>query len=226
MPKKRNKKPLCVVLDLDDTIADFCGELCWVHNKVNGTCVTKHDIRDWNFSTLRVRDARGNEVIGENLRKTFEYWEGHGLYASLNLIPKSAEAVSIMRKFGYKVILITARNIKYKDETKLNLWKHRVHYDEIYFREEEDGEDFKTKKIKQLAKTYNIQMFADDKFSTIEKAALSGVHINNLCLIETASTRDLETEEDNYTLISNEKIKKVRDLYDAARFLKDLTGGN
>ena len=72
-------KPKAVVLDIDDVIDDFCGYLCWIHNRVNGTHVTSNDIKDWNFETLKVRDRNGNEVIGTDLRQTFRYWEEHGL---------------------------------------------------------------------------------------------------------------------------------------------------
>ena len=219
------RKPKTIILDIDDVINDFCGELCWIHNKVNGTCVTAHDIKDWNFETLRVRDRNGNEVIGEDLRKTFHYWEDHGLYSSLPVKPKVQDAISIMRLFGYKVIFLTARDKKFRDETRLNFWRHGISFreDELILREDDDKDNFKTKKIKQLSKEYNIQMFVDDKYSTVEHVA-ENTNVNTVCLIETASTRSLNTIEGDSEnrLEKNENIHKFADLYDITKLLKDL----
>ena len=166
----RVMKPKAVVLDIDDVIDDFCGGLCWVHNLINNTHVSANDIRDWNFETLKVRDKNGNEVIGSDLRKTFEYWEEHGLYADLKLLPGVYDAIK-----------------------RIN---------------EEAGSDFKTRKIKQLSRKYNIQFFADDKYSTVEHVA-ENTNVNTVCLIETASTKDLPTIEGDAEnrLVQNEDIQ-------------------
>jgi len=216
-------KPKAVVLDIDDVIDDFCGYLCWIHNRVNGTHVTANDIRDWNFETLKVKDRNGNEVIGTDLRQTFRYWEEHGLYGSVDLLPRAYDAIRKIVDYQYKVILLTARDKKYEDETKLHLWKNGIIFDEIYFKGEDDGSDFKTKKIKKLSRRYNIQLFADDKYSTVEHVA-ENTNVNCVCLIETASTRDLKKIEGDTEnrLQKNDDIHKFVTLYDAIILLKDL----
>lgn len=219
----RKIKPFAIVLDVDDCIDDFGGDLCWIHNKINNTNVTSNDIKDWNFITLKVKDRNGNEVLGVDLRKTFEYWEEHGLYGSLNLLPKAREAVTVMRDFGYKIILLTARKKKYEDETKLHLWRNHIPFDEIYFREDPEEKDFKTNKIKQLSKQYNIQMFVDDKYETVEHVA-ENTNVKMVCLLETACTRHLKTIEGDFEnkLEQNESIHKFVHLYDVIRMLRDL----
>ena len=221
----RKMKPKAIILDIDDVIGDFCGDLCWVHNMVNGTCVTANDIRGWNFETLKVSDRNGNEVIGSDLRETFRFWEEHGLYASLNIKPRVSEAIAVMRLFGYKVIFLTARDSRFREETKLNFWRNGIKFrdDELILREDDDKENFKTKKIKQLSKDYNIQMFVDDKYSTIEHVA-DNTNVNIVCLMETASTRNLKTIEGDKEnrLEKNENIHKFVDLYDVTKLLKDL----
>lgn len=216
-------KPKAVVLDIDDVIDDFCGGLCWVHNLINKTHVSANDIRDWDFETLKIKDKNGNEVIGSDLRKTFEYWEEHGLYSNLKLLPGVYDAIKKIKDYQYKIILLTARKKKYEDETKIHLWREGIEFDEIYSKGEDDGDDFKTKKIRQLSRTYNIQLFADDKYSTVENVA-ENTNVNFVCLIETASTRDLPVIEGDIEnrLVKNEDIHKFIDLYDAVRMLRDL----
>ena len=215
--KKRQIKPKAVVLDLDDTIVDFLGFLCSLHNKKNGTCIIPNDISEWNFTSLSVTDVRGNTVSGDELRNTFKEYEPEGMYVGLELIKDSDFALEIMKQLGYKIIILTARSSKFGKQTELNLIRNKIHkyIDEIYFKPEtvKEGEDFKVNKIKELSKTYNVQLFADDRGETI-RAVYENCNVNRVFLIEKPHNSGFEIVDDG--------IIKVKDLMETVRYLKEV----
>jgi len=202
----RKKKEMAIILDFDDVVCDFLGSLAWLQNKLHGTSLTKYDIKDWNFENLEVEDSRGNVVTGKQLRETFQKWEDK-MYPIIPLISGSKEALIVMKSLGYKIFFMTARDEKFHDHTLLHIFSNNLPYDELFFEKE------KAKKIRQLSKEYNIQVFADDKLSTVVDVS-ENTKVNNVYLIETAATRDLEDLDENIT--------KVRDLFEMTRYLKEV----
>lgn len=205
MTKRKYKKKV-TIWDLDDTCCHFLPELCRLHNKLYGTCVNETDIQDWNFDSLEIKDARGNIVTGKQLRETFKEYEEHGLYSILPFISDAKQTLMFVKKLGYKIIFLTARPPKFEKATILNLIKNDIDYDELYFEED------KVKKIKELSKIYNVQLFVDDKASTVEQVN-EKCKVNNVYLINKSYNRDEEVDED-VIRIDNimECLKKLKDL--------------
>lgn len=197
-------KPKCVILDVDDTLVLFCSFLCYLHNKLNNTCVTENDITDWDFDGLDLTDVRGNRVTGKQLRATFLKYEPLGLYACLPVCKESRFGLQLIHKLGYKIILMTARKKEFEGSTLLNLIKNDIPYDEIYFEKD------KVKKIKQLSKQYDIQLFADDKLITVLDVA-ENTHIPNICLIKKAHNEKAELPDN---------VRLINTVFDAVRFLE------
>lgn len=206
MAKKqvRKKKPFAVVLDWDDTIGKFLGDLCFFHNKIHGSCIHPNDIAEWDMESVDVEDARGNRVLGAELFETFKKYEKY-LYAQMTLKDGSKHAINIMKKLGYKIIVITARPEEFRLATEVNIIHHDMHVDELYFTKD------KVKKIRELAKKYKIEVFADDKPSTVEDVN-SKCKVNNVYLVDMAHNRELEFDED---------IKRINSLVEIVRDLKD-----
>jgi hypothetical protein len=214
-PKKRVFKPKVIILDVDDTILDFCGFLCSLHNKKYGTCISPNDLTDWNFSSVEVKDANGNVVLGSQLRATFEEYEADGLYVGLDVLGDADFALEIMKKLGYKIILLTARNEKFGKQTELNLIMNKIYQfiDEIHFKSDKNIENFKTNKIKELSKIYNIQLFADDRAETVMQIS-ENCKVDKIFLINKAHNKNIEIEDEN--------IVRVGDLMEAVRYLKKI----
>jgi len=206
MPRITKEK--AVVLDYDDTICDFLGFLCRIYNKLNNTCISPTDITEYCFDNVNFKDVRGNEVTGDQLLETFEEYEKHGLYAAIPLLPESLHALNIMRNLGYKLIILTARPKEYEKQTMLNILHQNVPYDEVLF----CPSDEKAKMIRKLSKRYNIQMFADDKASTIEDV-YENCNVNNVVIITKPHNVDMEIDED---------IIRVQSLFDSVRYLKEI----
>lgn len=204
---KINKKK-AIISDFDDCIVDFLPFLCHVHNTLYQTCLSEHDIKEWDFEQLDVTDVRGNRVTGQDLLNTFHKYEPHGLYASLPVIKEARFALKMMKDLGYKIIIITARKPEYREQTMLNLIKNNLVYDEIYFEKD------KVSKIKELAKRYQIEVFADDKLSTVESVA-EKCKVKYNCLVEKAHNREKEIGED---------ILRINSLFEAVRYLKEVKG--
>lgn len=204
--KKRNKLKT-IVLDYDDTVVDFLGGLCRIHNKRYNTCISANDIQDWDFSSLEVKDARGNVVKGSELKKTFIAYEDDGLYVGLEMLGDADFALELMKKLGYKVIILTARDEKFGKQTELNLIFNRIaqYVDEVYFKAD------KVKKIKDLSRTHHIVLFADDKASTVQAVA-EECTVDNIFLIEKPHNKNIECDE---------SVMRVRDLLDTVRYLKE-----
>jgi len=208
---KRKRRPYAIVLDYDDTVVDFIGFLCMVHNSIHGTCMTRRDVINWGFKDINMKDARGNTVTGAEFTKTFEEWEENGLYAALPAFKDARRAVDIMRKMGYKIIILTARDEKYRKQTELNAMHQHIYYDELHF------SDDKVKTIRELSKTYNIKMFADDKAETVLKI-VEKCKVKHVFIIDQEHNKDIDDDE--------EDIIRVRDIMEAIRYLPDVNPKN
>ncbi len=208
--KKYKRRPHAIVLDYDDTVVDFIGFLCMVHNHLHGTCMTRRDVINWGFKDINMEDARGQAVTGAEFNQTFKDWEPHGLYASLPAFKDARRAIDLMRKMGYKIIIMTARGEKYRQETELNAMHQGITYDELRF------SDDKVKTIRELSKTYNIKMFADDKADTVLRVA-EKCKVKHVFIIDQEHNKDIDEDED---------IIRVRDIMEAIRYLPDAPKTN
>lgn len=215
--KKRKIKPKAIVLDNDDCIVDFDGGVCKVHNKKYGTSLTPRDLVAWNYVGLELKDASGNVVKGEELLATYKEYEDHGLYVGLNLLRDVHNALECMKEKGYKIFILTARPPKYGRQTELNLIRHNIEkfIDDVFFQPEDFPavENFKVKKIKELSKDYNIQVFADDRGDTVQAVA-DNCNVNKVFLVENSKNKNFEYD--------HEEIIKVRDIMEIVRYLKKV----
>lgn len=201
MPKKEK----IVILDYDDTIGNFLGSLCQLHNRLHGTHLSEHVLNSWDFDNIEVEDVNGNIVKGSDLRRTFEEYEIQ-LYSSMPLLADAKFAVDTIKAIGYKVFVLTARDEKYAKETYFNVIKNDVNCDEILY----DWD--KSKIIKQLSKKYNIVLFADDNADTI-KAVYENCKVKNVCIVNRPHNRNVELDEE---------IKRVGSVVDCIKYLKKV----
>jgi len=207
--KKYTKKvkEKAIVVDYDDTVVGFLQALCKAHNKRYGTCISHNDIKTWDFGDMDITDARGNRVTGHDLRATFKLYEDNGLYAALKPLDYSKYALDTAHEIGYKVIILTARKEKYRLATEYNLDDQDIYYDELHF------SDDKVKSLKQLAKTYDIVMFADDRASTVLEVA-EKCRVKKVFLINAPHNINLEIDED--------LVIRTNDLMDCLKELKQI----
>ena len=210
-PKKKVskiKKLPAIVCDYDDTIVSFTGGICKLYNKRHNTAISDSDIKDWDFITVDTKDARGNIVKGADLMATFKEYESNGLYVGLRLLDKAKDALNLMYRLGYKIIIVTARDEKFGKDTELSLIFRDIaqYVDQVHFTTD------KVKKIQELSKSYKICLFVDDKASTCQSVA-ENCKVDHVCLVEKAHNVSVEMTED---------VKRVKDLFDTIRYLKDV----
>jgi 5'(3')-deoxyribonucleotidase len=203
VPKKRRQP--AIAFDLDDTIVDFLGFLCRLHNHLHDTCINPCDIKCWDFKEMRVEDARGNVVVGSDLEKTFKDFENDGLYSSLPVLPDARNALTLFQKLGYKIIIITARKDSFQKQTLLNLFHQRIPHDEIHFSYD------KVKTLRELSSKYNIKGFMDDKASTVEDV-FNRCNIEHVFLIAQSHNRESEIED----------VVRVNNLFECVRYFKEI----
>jgi uncharacterized HAD superfamily protein len=208
----RKVKKKAIVLDIDDTIVQFCSFLCFLHNNLHGTSVSHHDLKQWSFDGLDIKDVRGNRVTGKELKKTFRLYEPDGLYSILPVIKDARFAIKIMKELGYKIILMTARKKEFQRQTILNLVAHNIQYDEVYFTPSHD----KAKKIQNISKKYNVVMFADDRYETV-KDVNDKCKIEHLFLVNMPYNNAIELDP------STDRIQRINNLFEAIRHLEDVT---
>lgn len=205
--RKYKRKEKVIIVDYDDTVVGFLQALCKAHNKKYGTCISHNDLKSWNFDDVDITDARGNRVTGADLRDTFKLYEENGMYAALKPLDYAKYTLDTAHEIGYRVIILTARNERFRTATEYNLHDQDIYYDELYF------SDDKVKTIKQLAKKYNVVMFADDKATTVQSVA-ENCRVKNVFLINKAHNIDSEIDE--------EVIKRANDLMDCLKELKKV----
>jgi len=204
-PKKTTKAPT-VILDIDDTIFNFTGHLCFLFNRKHGSSISENDLKEWNFYSTKVEDVRGNVVNGKELRQFFLDYEAHGLYTALPPIRESTMAIDLIKKLGYKIILLTARDERFEKDTELSLLMYNIPYDEVIFNAD------KPKHINRLARKHIIVAFADDKFEYIKNVAETD-KVEMCYLIEKTHNRNEELPEGSL---------RVRDLLEVVRHLPEV----
>ena len=203
------RKERVIVVDYDDTCVDFIGFLCRLHNKLYKTCITPADFKDYDFDMVEIKDARNNVVHGEEIRNTFLEYETEGLYAALPPLPEAKHALKFMKSLGYKIIILTARKEEYKKQTMMNILHNDMPHDEVIF----CPSDLKAKKLRQLSRIYNIQMFADDKASTILDVS---ENTNIKMVVCVNQPHNMGTKLDD-------EVIRVDSLFEAVRYLKDIS---
>lgn len=208
MSKKLIKKTPTVVLDIDDTVVDFIGFLCYLYNVKNDTTVSSADLKSWDFVGTKVEDAQGKVVLGETLRKFFLDYENSGLYAALPPIKESVLAIELMRKLGYKIILLTARNEKFLKDSEINLIVNKIPYDEIIFDHD------KAKQINRLAKKHSIAIFVDDNVK----------HVTNVHETDRVDVTYLISRGHNKDEQLPEGVVRINDLLEIVRTLPEVEG--
>jgi len=207
MPPKRRKKIPTIILDIDDTVVDFTGFLCYLFNSINNTSITEADLVSWHFNKAKVEDIRGNVVKGTELRKFFHNYEAHGLYSATPPIKESILAMTLMKKLGYKIILLTARSEDFKKDTQISMIMHSIPHDEIVF----DAD--KPKQINRLARKHNIVAFADDKYDHV-KSVFETDKVDTCYIINKSHNKEKELPEE---------IVRINDLLEMPRNLPDVT---
>lgn len=166
-------KDKAVVLDIDDTLFNFVGHLLHCYNICKGQNIKDEDLTTWTLPEEVTRFFLDNE---------FE------LYTSQPVFPLVRNAINRLKEANYKIILMTARDIKFLKQTEFSLKINSVHYDLLLFNKN------KALKINRLSEAYDIVAFADDKLSTIEKVKKE-TKVPNVYLISMPSNRNAELGE-------------------------------
>jgi hypothetical protein len=193
-----------IVLDIDDVTINFIDFLLRVFNSKYGTCIAPSDLTSWNFTDVKITDARGTTVKGEELRAFFEEMEKHGLYAALDAIPGGKDLIEYAQDLNYRVILLTARPEKYRIQTEISLIRNGIIVDEMIFNWD------KCKIINELAEKYIIHAFVDDKLDTIE-SVFKNCSVKNVCLLSKAY---------NINAKISDGITRVTNPFDIAKMLR------
>jgi len=203
--KEIKEKPKAIVLDCDDVIVDFMGFLVLIHNKKYKTHITRQDVVGYPLQGEEVENIFGTVVADVNLEDTFKELEPHGLYTMLPVFAESKQAIIYAQDLGYKIIIMTARPIQFKEQTELSLLVNDIPYDELLFAYN------KADKINQLKDKYDIVLFADDRAKTIKA-------VNNQCNIKYPI---LVNQPHNEHSKLSQKIIRVNDLLEVIKYLKE-----
>lgn len=205
----RIRKKKAIVFDVDDCIFDFIGMLCFLHNQIHGTVVSASHFTVYNMKEIDFTDINGKHVKGEQLFETFMKYEDHGLYTLLEPRKLAVEALNLIKKLGYHIILMTARKPEFELQTIASLAKFKINYDELHF----TGSNEKAKMIRKLSKDYNIVAFADDKPSTVNDV-FENTNVNDVYIVDQPHNRNVEFDEE---------IIQLDKLFDIVQYLKDIS---
>lgn len=205
---KYERKPRTICLDFDDTVVNFTGMLFDTYNKLNDTCLYTTDIKDYEFESINFEDKRGNVVKGEDIRQLYLEYEKEGLYATLKPLGGAEQALHLMNKLGYKIIILTARAPEYEKQTKFCLLHNNLHHDLVVFSPSND----KAKMLRKLAKDYNIVAFADDKAETCVDVH-ENTNVNQVYVVNQEHNKDFDFDPE---------IKRISGIFEIIRDLRDL----
>lgn len=198
----RKKKEKVIVIDGDDVIWDFTGTTTLLTNLTYGTCITPEQVNVWDYNGLELIDALGNRVTGEMLLNVYKTYENHGLYSVLSLKPFAKFAIELMKKSGYLVYILTARDEKFRKETELQIMLGGLSIDKIIFNWD------KVIELNRLSKTYKVVCMVDDKSSTCT-AISEKCKVGKVFLMNAPTNKDFDE--------SDTDIIRVNDLLDVVK---------
>lgn len=106
-------------------------------------------------------------------------WEAY-IAASVNDIP-SKPVVEIINRFknDHKIIILSARSERSREETDQWLKKYNIYYDDLILKPNDfNGEDcsFKSKRINDISKEYEIFFCIDDRSSCVKSLRDEGFY--------------------------------------------------
>jgi len=102
------QKPLAAVFDYDDVCADFTGTILKAANLINGTTLSPEDVDSWD--------------LPKDLQDVYKRFEDAGLYNQMKPLPFAIDAINHIRLVkNHEIIILTARDEKYGEQTYLNL---------------------------------------------------------------------------------------------------------
>lgn len=185
---KRKLKPWAIVLDFDDTCSSFLGSLCDTHNSIWGGTIHPSNITAWNWDDIDVKDSRGNRVLGKELENTFKKYE-RCIYSQMPPFRDTKKTLDMIKHWNYHIIVVTARDEKFRLETEFNFKAYGLPIDELYFTSD------KVSKIKELSKRFRIAAFADDKASTVESIN-NNCKVNKTYMVRAGHNADVEVDDD------------------------------
>ena len=191
LKKHSNNKELAIVADADDCLVGFSDTAVELTNLMLKTCYTREDLNTWD--------------LPKEVYDTYKKYEGVGFYGCMPVLPGVVETLNDIRSsYRMKIIILTAREEKFRDITILNLKMKGVVYDEIIFSKKKGEELIK------LSEKYEIKMFVDDKLENVEEAISTGM-VGTVCLMDMRHNRVLGLDE---------KIKRVRSLRECLQYVK------
>jgi len=202
----KKRKPKAVVVDCDDILYDFVPYLCFLYNKINATHLSASDVKEWEFENIKIKSADGSVATGEGLRAVMNRFEDHGLYTLAPLVKDAKIALEIIKSFGYKIIILTARPERFGEQTYHYFLAKDISYDELIFSWD------KVAVINKLSAKYDIELFIDDKYKTVE-AVNKYCKVKHTCIATMAHNEDIEEDEG---------ITRVNNLFECVRYLRNL----
>lgn len=168
MATKANVSTKTVGLDLDNTAAKFSvamREFVSAHAGFTPAQTKKHlpepttyDLDPWNWKAAGFENFMDAFTTAEN---------AGGLYANMEAHPGAAKAIRAIQDAGHRVVVITARNSRWADETNSSLQRWGVTPDEVIFSND--------KHLYHTSNGGDIEIFMDDSPSHLKKFADRGI---------------------------------------------------
>ena len=166
------KLPNAFVIDIDDTGMNFSHVLMQLRRALYGVKDTVYQTQTWSLSKEQMETFRA-----------YEAW----IYARMQPKKGFKKALKRLRKKGYAIILMTARDSTFKAETIASLRYHGIISDELMFNKN------KSLKINRLKERYNIVGFVDDRPETVKKVK-EETKVPNVYLYDMPCNRSEEIE--------------------------------
>lgn len=199
-------KEKTVVLDCDDVIVDFVGYVCTLHNKQHKTTWTKYDLKEYNLPIRSEATNIEGDMVSKGPFRTFKEYENHGLYGVLPVFEESRQAMQLLKMLNYKIIVLTARDPKFKKVTELFMLHQNLPYDELFFSKD------KATLLNELNEKYDIVAFVDDKTETI-LSVKEKCNIKNVCLMDQPQNRKDK--------VGNKGIERINSLIELVNILRE-----
>lgn len=158
-----------IAVDLDEVLGRFVSPLCAFHNSAYNTTLTQHD-----FHSYRFCDVWGGDDASAT-RKVHEFFRSSH-FLNLPPVPGAIAGVSALRDAGFRLAVVTSRQLAIEDETRGWLAKHFPDgaFESVQFGNHWGLQGSKVSKS-ELCKKIEASLLIDDAPNYVKEVAAQGI---------------------------------------------------
>ena len=134
--KLNNMNKKIIKIDIDGVLRDMLSEMCYIYNREYNESIKPSDVKEYDVDKTF---TKCNEIDGMSAKYFFFNDYAYELCSFPKVIDKAKEALDLLHKLDYYIIIVSYQNDYINKEATLSwLNEHNIYYDSICFTDRKD----------------------------------------------------------------------------------------